>query len=71
VIPLHEALAFLPERRLEPAEARRAGHGVAVPGEATGVVRLTDGEGLIALAEPGAEQGTLKPIVVLRPEGIR
>jgi hypothetical protein len=38
---------------------------VAVPGEAAGVVRLTGPEGLIALAEPGAEPGTLKPIVGL------
>jgi tRNA pseudouridine55 synthase len=67
LIGLGEALSFLPERRLEPEDARRAGHGVAVPGEADGVVRLTDADGLIALAQPGAEPGRLKPIVGLRP----
>jgi tRNA pseudouridine55 synthase len=66
LLGLGEALAFLPERRLGAEDARRAGHGVAVPGEADGVVRLTDMDGLIALAEPGAEAGTLKPIVGLR-----
>jgi tRNA pseudouridine55 synthase len=68
LIGLGEALAFLPERRLGPEDAVRASHGVAVPGRATpGVVRLTDSDGLIALAETGAEAGTLKPIVGLRP----
>jgi tRNA pseudouridine55 synthase len=73
VIGLGEALAFLPEVRLEAEEARRAGHGVAVAGGAAGaggvaggVVRLTDADGLIALAEPGSEPGTLKPVVGFR-----
>jgi tRNA pseudouridine55 synthase len=67
LIGLREALSFLPERRLGAGDAVRASHGVAVVGEAVGVVRLTDGEGLIALAEPGVEPGTLKPVVGLRP----
>jgi len=67
LIGLNEALAFLPERPLGEEDARRAGHGVAVQGEAAGAVRLTDAEGLIALAEPASEPGTLKPIVGLRP----
>jgi len=67
LLGLDEALAFLPEQRLGEDDGLRAGHGVAVPGEATGVVRLTDATGLIALAEPGAEPGTLKPVVGLRP----
>lgn len=75
IVPLADALSFLPQRRLDPDEARRAGHGVAVPaGEATGepaapFVRLTDEDGLIAIAEPRAgEDGAplLKPIVGLR-----
>lgn len=81
VIELGEALAFLPELRLGAEDARRAGHGVAVGGGAAGaagvgagdgaavaggVVRLTDGDGLIALAEPGSEPGTLKPVVGFR-----
>jgi tRNA pseudouridine55 synthase len=65
IVPLAEAVAFLPERRLAGPDARRATHGVAVPGEASGVVRLTDEDGLIALAEPRSD-GTLKPVVGFR-----
>jgi tRNA pseudouridine55 synthase len=65
LVPLADALAFLPEVRLEADEARRAGHGVAVGGSAEGTVRLTDAKGLIALAEPRAD-GTLKPVVGFR-----
>jgi len=64
IVPLNDALAFLPERRLEGEAARRAGHGVAVEGEADGAVRLVDDEGLIALAEP--RDGALKPVVGFR-----
>jgi tRNA pseudouridine55 synthase len=65
VIDLGEALGFLPEVRLEPDDAERARHGAAV-GEPGGgeITRLSDSEGLIALAEP--HEGKLKPIVVLR-----
>ncbi len=81
-IELNDALHFLPEVRLDPEAARRAGHGAAVPAPdgitfTSGtpaerpvdepVVRLTDAEGLIALAGPGALPGTLKPIVGFRP----
>jgi tRNA pseudouridine55 synthase len=65
LVGLSDALAFLPERRLAGEDARRAGHGVAVGGDADGVVRLLDDDGLIALAEP-REDGTLKPIVGFR-----
>jgi tRNA pseudouridine55 synthase len=75
IIALNEALRFLPEVRLGEEDARRAGHGAIVEGAGAaviagwgaGVVRLTDGAGLIALAEPapgGAD--SLKPIVGLR-----
>jgi tRNA pseudouridine55 synthase len=68
VIGLDQALAgFMPECRLGEEDAVRASHGVAVPGEGAGIVRLTDSDGLIALAEPGREPGTLKPVVGLRP----
>ncbi|HEY5187593.1 MAG TPA: tRNA pseudouridine(55) synthase TruB [Solirubrobacteraceae bacterium] len=65
---LQTALAFLPEVRLEADQGRRAGHGMAIgdPGVDAPLVRLSDGEGLIALAQPGAEPGTLKPIVGFR-----
>jgi tRNA pseudouridine55 synthase len=76
-VALTVALSFLPEVALDPDQARRAGHGASVgktparfplddsPGVAAGIVRLTDGDGLIALAqsEPG---GGLKPIVGFR-----
>jgi tRNA pseudouridine55 synthase len=65
IVPLDDALAFLPAVELTGDDARRASHGVAVPGEAAGPVRLRDEEGLIALAEPRPD-GTLKPSVGFR-----
>jgi tRNA pseudouridine55 synthase len=73
IVPLAEALAFLPERRLEGEDARCAAHGVAVPdaGEppAGGPVRLTDADGPIAIAEPRSGpsgEPLLKPVVGFR-----
>jgi tRNA pseudouridine55 synthase len=68
MLPLSEALAFLPAVELAGEPARRAAHGVAVaaavpPGAAT--VRLVDADGLIALAEPRGD-GELKPVVGFR-----
>jgi tRNA pseudouridine55 synthase len=68
IVPLDDALSFLPEQRLEGEDARRAAHGVAVGGAgiaAQAHVRLTDAGGLIAIAEP-REGGTLKPVVGFR-----
>jgi tRNA pseudouridine55 synthase len=66
MIALESALVFLPERRLDSDEARRARHGIAVPASGDGVsgpIRLTvDGE-LVAVAE--ARDGALKPVTVL------
>ncbi len=64
-VPLDHALDFIPSVTLFGDDARRAAHGVAVAGEADDVVRLTDEQGLIALAEP-REGGLLKPIVGFR-----
>jgi tRNA pseudouridine55 synthase len=65
-VALDEALGFLPAVRLEGDDARRAGHGVAVPGSAAEpTVRLIGEDGLIALAEPRPD-GTLKPVVGFR-----
>jgi tRNA pseudouridine55 synthase len=64
-VALAEALEFLPAVELAGEDARRAGHGVAVGGAAAGTVRLLDGDGLIALAEPRGD-GTLKPVVGFR-----
>ena len=67
ILGLDEALGFMPEVALEPALSLRAAHGAAVPGDAGGaeVVRLTDADGLVALAEP-RPGGRLAPIVGLR-----
>jgi tRNA pseudouridine55 synthase len=67
VVPLESALGFLPERRLDPDEARRARHGNAVAGTGDGAtegpIRLTaDGE-LVAVAEP--REGALRPVTVI------
>jgi tRNA pseudouridine55 synthase len=63
-----DALGHLPAVALGADDARRAGHGVAVPappGTRGETVRLLDEAGLIALAEPRAD-GTLKPVVGFR-----
>ena len=65
IVPLDEALAFLPAVALDGDDARRASHGVAIPGDAAGPVRLRDVDGLIAIAEPRGD-GTLKPVVGFR-----
>jgi tRNA pseudouridine55 synthase len=65
LIPLNDALRFLPAVLLPPEDAIRASHGVAVPGESEGPIRLLDADGLIALAEPRGD-GTLKPVVGFR-----
>ena len=66
LVPLGDALGFLPAVALGTEDGRRAGHGVAVPGTAdAAVVRLVDDDGLIALAEPRGD-GTLKPVVGFR-----
>jgi tRNA pseudouridine55 synthase len=64
VLPLSQALSFLPEVALGAEQSRRASHGQAVQGSAAGPVRLTDDGGLIAIAEP--INGALKPVVGLR-----
>jgi tRNA pseudouridine55 synthase len=67
LVPLRDALAFLPERVLSADEAGAVSHGRAVAGGAgtDEHVRLTlDGE-LLAIAEPRAAE--LKPVVVFAP----
>jgi tRNA pseudouridine55 synthase len=71
LLPLDEALAFMPAVSLGAEDAVRASHGRSVkisPVFGTGIVRLVDSEGLIALAEPvgGGEPGVVKPIVGFR-----
>jgi tRNA pseudouridine55 synthase len=67
IVPLNEALDFLPERALDDDEATKAANGVAVPTPDTRdptPVRLTHDDRLVAIAEPGANE--LKPTVVFR-----
>jgi tRNA pseudouridine55 synthase len=64
-VPLDDALSFLPVVELSGDDARKAAHGVTVPGRATGICRLRDEDGLIALAEPRGG-ATLKPVVGFR-----
>ncbi len=63
IVPLAEALDFMPERELEPDDADRVAHGIRLQaaGE-TGPVRLTSGGELIAIAEPRGPE--LAPVVV-------
>jgi tRNA pseudouridine55 synthase len=65
LVPLDDALAHLPAVELSGDDARRAAHGVAVPGSSEGFVRLRDEHGLIALAEPRGD-ALLKPVVGFR-----
>ncbi len=71
-VALAEALDFLPEVALTGETARRAAHGVRIeaPVAATAgegaVVRLTDAEGLIALAERVDGGTRIKPVVGFR-----
>ncbi len=76
VVPLNEALSFVPERELTADEASRVRHGQQVPsGRIVGAgdrqsgpapvwtaVRLTHGSDLIAVAEPRGSE--LQPVVV-------
>jgi tRNA pseudouridine55 synthase len=79
ILSLNDALAHLPEVRLEAEDAKRAGYGAAVPGpsaEATPAgslslvrggqpIRLVDSAGLIAIAE-STDDGGLKPVIGFR-----
>jgi tRNA pseudouridine55 synthase len=69
VLPLRDALAFLPVVELDADTAWRAGHGQTVPGAAPngadGEVLLVDGDGPVAIAEP-RDGAVLKPIVGFR-----
>jgi tRNA pseudouridine55 synthase len=65
-VPLAEALAFMPARRLDAGRARLVGHGMPLElGEEAppeGPVRLVHGSRLVALAE--AREGALRALVV-------
>jgi tRNA pseudouridine55 synthase len=73
IIPLAEALSFLPEVRLDADQARRISHGQRIPrtGRAApapavaGDVRVCSGESLIAIGQLDPGAGVLRPVVVL------
>ncbi len=67
IVPLAEALAFLPERVLDEGEAAAVRHGrrVDAPGQEGGEVRLVHGGELLAIAEPRGDE--LQPVVVFAP----
>jgi tRNA pseudouridine55 synthase len=80
-IAVSNALDFMPEVRLDAEAARRAAFGQAVEGGTWGVgvtaggrpdsaraptVRLTDAEGLIALAQPTEDGAALRAVVGFR-----
>ncbi len=63
VVPLSEALSFLPAHPLAPDDAARVLNGISVTGPTEGeAVRLTSGDSLVAIARGDGE--TLKPFVV-------
>jgi len=67
IIPLAEALSFMPVVRLEGEDAARSAHGIAVgttQDAGAGAVLLVDAAGPIAVAEP--RNGAWKPVVGFR-----
>jgi tRNA pseudouridine55 synthase len=62
LVPLAEALAFLPERPLDGSEAEAVAHGRRVPGPIDGPTRLTAGGELLAIGRP--RDGEVQPDVV-------
>jgi tRNA pseudouridine55 synthase len=66
ILPLEQALAFLPRIEIDADAAWRAGHGQAIAGESDAEhVLLADADGPVAIAEPRADS-LLKPVVGFR-----
>jgi tRNA pseudouridine55 synthase len=72
VVPLRDALAFMPERPLSAEEAAAVRHGRRIPhtadtarGPAPAVLRLTHDGDVLAIGEP--REGELQPVVVFAP----
>jgi len=65
IVPLRDALAFMPERALSADEARAVGHGRRIEGEATGHIRLTHEGELVAIGD--SQAGEVRPVVVFAP----
>lgn len=66
VLPLEQALGFMPRIEIDADAAWRAGHGQAIAGECDAEhVLLADADGPVAIAEPRADS-LLKPVVGFR-----
>ncbi len=63
LVPLNEALSFLPEHALSSEDAERVSHGVSIAGDRSDeAIRLTRGAELVAIARGDGSE--LKPFVV-------
>jgi tRNA pseudouridine55 synthase len=65
IVPLRDALAFLPERELTGDEASAVRHGRRIPADGSSRARLTHEGEVLAIAE--ARDGELQPVVVFAP----
>ena len=66
MLPLGDALAFMPQRELDGEEAEAIAHGRRLAGQGEeGAVCLIHGSELVAIAEP--RDGELQPVVVFAP----
>jgi tRNA pseudouridine55 synthase len=65
IVPLRDALAFMPERVLSAEEALAVGHGKRIEGEAAGYMRLTHEGEIVAIGE--SQAGQVRPVVVFAP----
>jgi tRNA pseudouridine55 synthase len=73
IVPLRDALAFMPERLLSADEARAVSYGRPIPahGDVTGHVRMTREGELLAIGEAGegppSQADEVRPVVVFAP----
>jgi tRNA pseudouridine55 synthase len=67
LVPLRDALAFLPGRRLSDEQTRAVRHGRRIPrgSAARGPMRLESNGELIAIGEPRDDE--IQPVVVFAP----
>jgi tRNA pseudouridine55 synthase len=65
LVPLRDALTFMPERLLSPEEAMAVRYGRRIAGDAAEHLRLTYEGDVVAIGEP--REGELQPVVVFAP----
>jgi len=63
IVPLEEALDFMPSVELDPEQARVVGHGGRIAGGGEGFTRLMHEGALVAVAEP--RDGLFRPRIVI------